>query len=230
MATEEGYTEEELKKIAAEKRKPKPYPTLSDAQIRGMLAGKEDAKRLSPELIELKKKREMEKIRDIAPQFANYRRTSDEVEGPGLLDQMKEYAKEKFPTLRSQKEVEERLQEKAKREGIGLTDSWRQDSRIKSRLDDYSARKEATDKMMDEEYNKRTLASVPLFPHQKERYKRRGQLEGIPLSELNANQAGEIQNKLERLKYQRHVLGIPYPGETFETGHFRNEFARGLHK
>ena len=66
--------------------------------------------------------------------FKDYKREGGEVEGPGLLDQMKEYAKEKFPTLRSQEEVEERLLAKQKREGVGLTDRWRDDPKIKEEI------------------------------------------------------------------------------------------------
>jgi hypothetical protein len=78
----------------------------------------------------------------------------------------------------------------------------------------------------EEEYDKRTIGTV--LGHDP-KYKRRGQ-EGIPLSELEANQAGRIQNKLEKLKWERQVLGIGDPDDRAEIGHMRNEILPGLHK
>ena len=78
-------------------------------------------------------------------QFADYETPEyGEVEGPGLMEigfkRGMSALKDKFPTLRSQEEVEARLQEKAKREGIGLTDDWRQDSDVQEEI----ANREAT--------------------------------------------------------------------------------------
>ena len=68
-------------------------------------------------------------------QFADYETPEHgEVEGPGLMERGMSALKDKFPTLRPQEEVEARLQEKAKREGIGLTDDWRQDSDVQEEI------------------------------------------------------------------------------------------------
>ena len=85
-------------------------------------------------------------------------------------------------------------------------------------------------KQIDQEYDKRGIGEVQGYsPEQKAKYKRRGQ-EGIPLSELEANQAGRIQNRRERIKWNNQLLGMGDPDDRAETGHMRNEILPGLHK
>ena len=87
----------------------------------------------------------------------------------------------------------------------------------------------AKDKILeqiDQEYDKRTIGTVM---GDDPKYKRRGQ-EGIPLSELEADQEGRIQNKRERLKSELDILGMGDPNDPAETGHMRNERLPGLHE
>ena len=72
---------------------------------------------------------------EVAPQFSRYETPEQgEVTEPGIMERGMSALKEKFPTLRSQEEVEARLQEKAELQGTGLTDAWQSDPNIQEEI------------------------------------------------------------------------------------------------
>jgi len=111
-----GITQAELNDWLKEpKKKKKEKPKESEVARKAREEGQRQAMALTGEM----KKR-----------FTDYKTPEyGEADKPGLMERGLAYAKEKFPTLRSQADVEAGLQKKAKLEGEGLTDSWRQDMR-----------------------------------------------------------------------------------------------------
>ena len=72
---------------------------------------------------------------EAAPQFSRYETPEQgEVTEPGLMERGVSALKEKFPTLRSQEEVEAGLREKAERQGTGLKDEWQSDPNIQDEI------------------------------------------------------------------------------------------------